>query len=300
MDLRQLDHFLAIFRRGSISAAAEELGVAQPTLTKSLRMLEASLGVALFKRHPRGVDPTEHGHVLARRGRTLRLGLNDAVHEIAGQRGLDPGPVRLGVGPSWLRRYCPTAIARTLAACPGARFQVSGGVDDALIGQLVGGQLDLVVAELPPLAHMAGLDAVPLTEDTHRVCCRRGHALAHGGRVDPADLLRFDWVGPPATSRSQVRLHGLFTALNLPGPRFSVVSDNGWVPLELVQESDLLAFVVSTSVLPGEHALVFLDVPELAMARQAGILLRATAWRSLPMQAFMTALGTLCSDRPRN
>ncbi len=59
MDLRQLEYFLLIARRGSITAAASDLGIAQPTLTKSIRLLEQELSVKLFERHPRGVVLTD-------------------------------------------------------------------------------------------------------------------------------------------------------------------------------------------------------------------------------------------------
>ncbi len=58
MDIRQLDYFLKVAERRSITAAAAELNVTQPTLTKSIRLLEQGLGVPLSERLPRGVELT--------------------------------------------------------------------------------------------------------------------------------------------------------------------------------------------------------------------------------------------------
>jgi len=190
-----------IAQKRSISAAAKELGVAQPTLTKSLRQLEQALRVKLFTRQPRGVEPTEFGLALARHAMGLKMRIEDALREIDGMRGTETSQITIGVGPSWLQRHCPAALAATRQKHPDARFEVRGGVDDGLIAALQRGEIDLVVAELPPQPRDADLAIIPLTKDTHRVCCRTGHPLARKRRVRPVDLVPFSWVGPPPTTR---------------------------------------------------------------------------------------------------
>ena len=61
MTLQQLEYFLAAYRHGSFSAAAEELHMAQPSLSEQVRRLEAELGVELFRRLPRGLELTPAG-----------------------------------------------------------------------------------------------------------------------------------------------------------------------------------------------------------------------------------------------
>ena len=89
MTLQQLQYFLAAFRHGSFSAAAEELHLAQPSLSEQVRRLEAELGVRLFQRVGRGLKPTEAGNTAparradAGRGRAAR-GSVVAVRELRG------------------------------------------------------------------------------------------------------------------------------------------------------------------------------------------------------------------------
>lgn len=64
MDIRQLSYFVAVYEQGSISAAARQCCVAQPSLSAALRQLEQQLGVNLFIRQPKGVLPTEDGDKL--------------------------------------------------------------------------------------------------------------------------------------------------------------------------------------------------------------------------------------------
>jgi LysR family transcriptional regulator of gallate degradation len=74
MDLRQLEYFLAIAKRRSFTAAASELGLTQPSLTKTIRALEQELSVQLFERLPRGVELTSFGNSLLHHAEAMRPG----------------------------------------------------------------------------------------------------------------------------------------------------------------------------------------------------------------------------------
>ena len=77
MNLRQLDQFLAVARYGSFTAASAHLGVAQPSLTKSIRAIERELGVKLFERLPRGVVLTAPGCALQRHAERVGVQMLD-------------------------------------------------------------------------------------------------------------------------------------------------------------------------------------------------------------------------------
>ena len=61
MNLRQLEHFVAVFEQKNLSKAAEAIPLSQPALTRSVRTLEDQVGVELFLRHARGATPTAAG-----------------------------------------------------------------------------------------------------------------------------------------------------------------------------------------------------------------------------------------------
>ncbi len=64
MEFRQLSYFVAVVDTGSISAASRQVHIAQPALTRQIRLLEEDLGTRLLERHPRGVSPTVAGKAL--------------------------------------------------------------------------------------------------------------------------------------------------------------------------------------------------------------------------------------------
>src|SRR4051812_45815245 len=97
MKLHHLRDLLAVADRGSLRAAARELGIAQPAITRSIQELERDLGVALFERKARGVTPTASGEALIRRARSVSNELLRARDEIEQLRGSTHGNVRVAL-----------------------------------------------------------------------------------------------------------------------------------------------------------------------------------------------------------
>lgn len=300
MDFRQLRYFLEVVDAGSFTTAASQLGVAQPSLTKSVRLLEESLGVTLLRRLPRGVEPTAFGERLARHARAISVQLDDAAREIEGVRDGISGSVAIGAGPAWLRRHLPLAVARAAASEPGLRVHVAGGFDEALLHSLRAGALDFVIAELPSPDRAAGLSLEPLVSDRLGVCCRADHPLL-GRRVNLTDLLAYPWAMPPEETRARRRFEALFVARNLPAPSPAVETSSMAFLLQIVRSSDALTYTVQTTLEGVDGVgLAFLDIPELRATRDAGLIARAGAWLSPAAEAVIRELRAICAADPRN
>jgi DNA-binding transcriptional LysR family regulator len=99
VELRNLEYFLAVVEHGSLRAAAQQLGVTQPALTKAVRRLEDSFGVLLFERRARGVALTTYGSALVRHARDLRSSVRAAWDELGALRTGSAGLVRVGRAP---------------------------------------------------------------------------------------------------------------------------------------------------------------------------------------------------------
>jgi DNA-binding transcriptional LysR family regulator len=95
MDLRALDYFIAIYERGSLSAASKAKYIAQPSISASLKQLEQSLSSTLFIRHARGVKATAAGEQLYPLAKQL-LGQAEAIGELFSDKSAKL-PFRLGL-----------------------------------------------------------------------------------------------------------------------------------------------------------------------------------------------------------
>jgi LysR family transcriptional regulator of gallate degradation len=301
MDLRQLEYFLRVAQRKNISTAAAELNITQPTLTKSIKLLEEELGVKLFDRLPRGVALTSFGLTLLRHAEAVHVQVKDAGNEITALRSGTFGSVVIGAGPAWLRRHLPLAVARVIAKHPAIHIQIDGSFDETLLRALRQGELDFVVAEIPSPEDQQDLDVVRLTSDTLGVCCRAGHPLASRRKLTMRDLLKYPWVKPPRVTRAQRRLNALFVANDLPPPKGAVESGSQALLLNVVRQSDALTFMVSKTLQTREgEGLMMLKVPGLTVSREAGIVTRRGGWLSPAALHVIEELKEICSAEPEN
>ncbi|WP_097243324.1 LysR family transcriptional regulator [Nocardia amikacinitolerans] len=147
-DLAHLRTFLAVYRAGSITAGAAQVGLSQPTVTTQLQMLERRLGRPLFDRLPRGVAATAAAHELAAR----LAGPMDALEAIAGgaepEAALPEPPVLLAGPAELLAARVVPALAPLVA--DGVRLTLTAGLTDDLLAGLRAGTYDLVVATTRP------------------------------------------------------------------------------------------------------------------------------------------------------
>jgi len=160
-ELDLLEAFMRVYQHGSMTAAAADLGVSQPTLTDRIARLETRLGRTLFERSRRGTRPTAQGEHLAAQVREPVGRLRGALRADTAQAGELTGLLRLG-GPAELvaLRVLPS-LAPLLAAGPQVRITL--GRADELLVALVAGDLDLVVSANRP--KHSGISAVPLVDE---------------------------------------------------------------------------------------------------------------------------------------
>jgi LysR family transcriptional regulator of gallate degradation len=275
--------------------------VTQPTLTKSIRLLEQDLGVKLFERLPRGVELTLYGASLVRHAQAVRVQLADAVEELKGRKDGASGQVVIGAGPAWLRRHLPLAVARALAERPRVNVRVLGGYDEALLRALRHGDLDFVVAELPPADQGTDLTIESLTTDALTVACRKDHPLARRSRVGPKDLLAFPWVLPAHNPHARRKLEALFIARGIPAPEPSVETESMAFVFAMLRSSEALSYTTSSTLkAPGAAGLLALQVPALRTSRRAGIMQRRGSWLSPAAQGIIAELRTICASEPDN
>ncbi len=132
--LRELRLLLAVARCGSILKAAQDIGLTQPAVSKSIADLEGVLGVRLFDRTNRGVEPTPYGRVVLLRAAGVFDELRQAVEELAFLSGSSGGELRIGGTPAMCGGLLSHAISAIEGERPGVQFHVVELESEKLVG----------------------------------------------------------------------------------------------------------------------------------------------------------------------
>jgi len=159
----QLRCFAAAYEHGSFTAAATDLGVAQPSLSEQIRLLERSLGVPLFARVGRGVVPTEAGEALRPHAERALSAADEGRRAVASVTSLESGTVRFGLFGT-ARLYLGAGLVEdVLSRHPGLRVELVGQNSAAVRDELRRGRLEAAMIALPVADE--GLVVQPVARD---------------------------------------------------------------------------------------------------------------------------------------
>ncbi|MDP1782421.1 LysR substrate-binding domain-containing protein [Hydrogenophaga sp.] len=145
MDLKQLEYFVRVAELGSFTRASMALNVAQPALSRQVRLLEVELRQNLLVRNGRGATPTEAGKLLLAHGRGILHQVERAREELGRVRGALAGRVAIGLPPS-LARVLTVPLTRAFRAqLPEASLSISEALSVTMLEWLTTGRLDIAV-----------------------------------------------------------------------------------------------------------------------------------------------------------
>ena len=173
LDVTRLRVLVAVARHGSVTAAAEALHYAQPSVSHHLARLEAETGSRLTQRAGRGIRLTEAGRLLADRAEEILGRLSAAEDELAAHAGLRAGRVRLAAFPSALGTFVPEAAAAFDAAHPGVELRFREAEPPEAVDLLRRGEVEVAVLFAHPdgpQPELTGIRAEELfTDPSHLV-----------------------------------------------------------------------------------------------------------------------------------
>lgn len=187
MDIRTMQYFLAVIREGTISAAAESLHVAQPSLSRQMKDLEEDLGVTLFERGNRKITLTEEGQVLRRRAEELVRLMQLTQEEIAQVKHRLTGSIRIGAGESQAFRYFAEAATALLKEHPDIQLHITSGDTQDLMDELDNGLIDLALI-FTDFDHEKYRSILLPATDRFGVLMRRDNPLASKAEIKFAEL----------------------------------------------------------------------------------------------------------------
>ena len=247
---RHLVLLLHLDEQGSVLRAAEAARMTQPAASKLLAEMEAVLGVPLFERHARGVQPTWYGQVLIRRARSALLEIGRAQEEIAALRDGRMGQASIGTVVNPGTNLVPKAVADVKERHPDILVRVEMDYSRPLVARLLDGQLDIVIGRIMGPEGADELEFEPLADEPHAVVARAGHPLASASTVRHADLQDYGWIMPPVASVLRTRLDAVFHQYGLRSPQNLVETSSLPIIIHLLRHSDLLAALPPESVGP--------------------------------------------------
>jgi DNA-binding transcriptional LysR family regulator len=245
---RHLSLLLYLHEHRSVLRAAEAANMTQPAASKMLAEMESLLGVPLFERHARGVEPTRYGQVLIRRARSALSEIGRAQDEIAALSSGRMGQASIGTVVNPGTNLVPQAIAMVKRDCPDILIKVEMDYSRPLVAKLLDGQLDIVVGRIMGPEGAGELDFESLADEPHAVLARAEHPLAHQSQVTHADLAAYGWIMPPPGSVLRSRLDMVFLEHGQPPPQNIVETGSLPIIVHLLRNSDMLTALPPESV----------------------------------------------------
>jgi LysR family nitrogen assimilation transcriptional regulator len=149
MDLKQLEYFVRVAELGSFTRASISLNIAQPALSRQVRLLEVELRQNLLTRNGRGAVPTEAGKLLLEHGRGILHQVALTIEELGAARGALAGKVSIGLPPS-LSKLITVPLAKAFRdQLPKAQLTLTEGFSLLMHEGLRVGNLDMAVLYNP-------------------------------------------------------------------------------------------------------------------------------------------------------
>ena len=164
LSLHQLRCFLTTYEHGSLTAAAEELGYAQPSVSEQIRTLERSLGTPLFTRVGRGVVPTAAGETLRAHAERTLAAADEAQRAVQGVTALEAGTIRFGMFGVARLYAAAELIADVLERHPGVRVELIGQNSNEVQDDLRRGRIEAALVAVASVAS-EGLTVTPVARD---------------------------------------------------------------------------------------------------------------------------------------
>lgn len=190
MTLSQLRVFLAVVDHGGFTAAAEHLGVSQPSVSRTIATIEDELKTVMFARSKEGVVLTEAGQLAAARAREA-LRQVDLLHaDVAAAAGHLSGTLRFASLPSATGTLIAAHVRSYTHQHPQVQVRLFEGTDQEVRRWVAQGAAELGVVTLPA----PEFQTVPLGTDEFVAVLPVGHALSAQASVTFAELATLDFI----------------------------------------------------------------------------------------------------------
>jgi DNA-binding transcriptional LysR family regulator len=282
-DLQQLQAFVAVAERGSFRAAADEIHLSSPALSRRIEKLESILGAKLFNRTTRDVKLTPLGRTFLERARAALDDLEAAMLGISDIAGSRIGRVTVACVPSAALHFLPSVVSSFSDKFPKIRIRLMDEAAGQVVASVLAGECDFGIGFMG--SQVPGVDFLPIHDDKFVLAMPRGHVMAKRRSVAWADLSDEKLI---AVARSSGNRQLLDDALARAGcnPTYRFEVSHIATLLGMV-DAGLGMAAVPRLALPSNHpTLVGVSLRQPAVSRQLGLTTLHGATLSAPSQVF--------------
>lgn len=230
------EHFLVLVEKKRFALASQSLGISQPALSKSIRLLENTLGVRLFERSSKGVALTEAGGKLYYRVNRMNNEYQKALQEIEDIKNNSRSRLNIGAGPLWESILVPLT-AQLLKQYPGMEITILSNSIEGFIQALAEEKIDIALGgdDFHNTRNASGLIFIPLKLIRMVIVCHHTHPLAL--KVEPKELKNYPWVAFQRSEQFLRHLNAWLERHQQAGINFSLQTDLISIALDTIKRT---------------------------------------------------------------
>jgi DNA-binding transcriptional LysR family regulator len=268
LKLHDVRVLMSVVEAGSMNKAAERLATSQPAVSRAIADLERALGVRLLERTPGGIQPTQYGRAILKRGLAIFDELRQGVKDIEFLSDPTSGELRVGCSEYAAGGPILAVVDRLTRQHPRMVFDIVTAPVLSLYRDLTERKIELVVTRLVDFADRRNMTIETLFEDDIVVVAAAQNPWMRRRRIDLADLVGEPWTLPPRDTGLGAFAEGAFRARGLEPPQPTVITYSMHMCHKLLETGRFLAMLPRyTLTLPGKHPSLRALPVELANSR---------------------------------
>jgi len=268
-DLQQLQAFIAVAERGSFRAAAEEIALSQPALSRRIDKLESIIGTRLFNRTTRQVELTSIGRVFLERARVAIDDLELAILGISDIASTRSGRVTVACVPSAATYFLPQVIRSFSARYPAIRIRVIDESMNQTLQSVLAGESDFGIGFMNTLMPEIAFEGI--LDDPFVLAVRQDHPLAQRQSVSWAKIESEQLISVARSSGNRQLVDDVMSKAGL-NPHYAFEVSHIGTLLGMVEAGLGIAAVPRTALPAQPSQVVGLPLRNPAISRRLGLL----------------------------
>ena len=292
----KLTSFLTVTRLGNLTAAAIELSITQPALTKRLQQLEIEFGAPLLKRHSRGVSLTEQGVQVLYHARRIQSDYLQAFEKVKALQGNQSQTLRIASGPFFLFRHLAQALIDVRTKYPSVHFNIENKPEGGNLERLRIGELDIVfggIIEANRAIEPFDFEFIPITTVNIGLLIASSSPLTAALSLQPKDLQNVPWIEYSGTPDYGDLAQGFFLRQSLLPPDVIIKTSSFFLGTQVVERSNAVMMAPKELFPAFEHpGLTFVETVPFIGKLETGAFVRTS---SLTQDVIMKVISSIAS-----